>query len=620
MAVTAYRYGVPHWVRLPDSVDAQLRLAHSLAQDLVRLDQKRRERIAAVWSSEPAIATIEDAITRAEAEASELAPVVTRRPRARDRPAADDIPTQEGAEQLRAVRASIRELREHRRTRIATVRERHGDTLRQITSDHRAAVKNLYAIYCQGDPAARLYWAVYNDVGASHRLGVARVDSARRRGQGAALRFRRFDGGGVLAVQLQREAKDPARTPARIADPSGPWANVLRLPWTPPAQWQALSRSDRKRRQLGTALVRVGAGPIELPVIMHRMMPEDAEITGARLVVRRVGGHRKVSLQVTARIPEPEPVLVDGGLPTVALHLGWRREGDAVRVATWRASSPVQVPEHLGAWVVAHTATAGEIRAPGRWLARVASHNERQTERTGALESIRKDLLSWLAVHEHPVAACADPDPDHPRHWVTAAAVRTWRAADFARLALAWRDWRPELNDAAGMAAALEAWRRADRRLWEPQAHGREGALAARDDAYRKASAWLAEQCCCLVLDDTEIGQLARRDSRSEDPDHAGAGIRAARAARFRTLVAPGRLREMAAAAAERRGVEVRTVKGRDLSRTHHRCGHVNPADGRYAASHLVACDGCGQTYDQDLSASQLMVAAGPSGQFDQPR
>jgi transposase len=46
------------------------------------------------------------------------------------------------------------------------------------------------------------------------------------------------------------------------------------------------------------------------------------------------------------------------------------------------------------------------------------------------------------------------------------------------------------------------------------------------------------------------------------------------------------------------------------VTRTHHRCGHLNPADDRYARSRFVVCDGCGATFDQDGSATLNMLAA----------
>jgi transposase len=72
-------------------------------------------------------------------------------------------------------------------------------------------------------------------------------------------------------------------------------------------------------------------------------------------------------------------------------------------------------------------------------------------------------------------------------------------------------------------------------------------------------------------------------------------------------VAAPGGLRAAVTSACKRDGVAVKVVSAADLSRTHARCGYVNPSDDRYR-SRPVLCDGCGMHYDQDLSATVLMI------------
>jgi hypothetical protein len=380
---------------------------------------------------------------------------------------------------------------------------------------------------------------------------------------------------------------------------------VLMLgPWLEPGAWQALSRSERKRRRLGTVKFRCGLEMIELPVILHRMLPADADVTGARLVVSRVAGHRTAELHVTAKVPDSASAVG----PAVALHLGWRREEDSVRVATWRSTEPLTVPTSLAPWLVADAENTGGIYVPRDWRARLNSYDALQAARSVALDKIRAELVGWLS-EQGPVPRRSDADPDQPHDWISAEQVNRWRAARrFAVLAGQWRAWQPPHPKAVEISASLEAWRGHDRRLWESHVNGRARALGQRDDAYRRVAAWLTGLAGCLVIDDTNVSNLARRLDSGISANLPTAV--AEEISRQRTLAAPGRLRELAIVAAKSRGVEVITVPHTGTTRLHHSCGYLNPVDDRYARSRVVHCDGCGQDYDQDASTTSSMLTA----------
>ena len=173
--------------------------------------------------------------------------------------------------------------------------------------------------------------------------------------------------------------------------------------------------------------------------------------------------------------------------------------------------------------------------------------------------------------------------------------------ARFAALAIAWRGDPPP----GDIAAVLEQWRVADRKLWEGQEHGRRRALAHRDDLYRQVGALLAAQAAHVVVDDINIAAIAgSQRTRDEVPTTLQQAID-----RRRHHAAPSRLRDAIASAARRSGGQLGVVAAQGLSRTHAACGHENPADDRYAAP-PVTCDGCGVKYDPDASATLLMLRA----------
>lgn len=617
MSARVWVYGVPPRlggapVVLPPEVDEQLRLAHSLREDLVSLWQARQDALGAVWSSEPRIAAVEGEIAEAEAEAEAAA-----KEAAKERSSARSRGITASTARLKEARATIRDGKNRRRELISEVRPSRRDDLAQIEAEYRAAVKATYKTYCQdgvvGEEQVRrkLYWATWNDVTNHHRVAERRI--AKDRAAGKALQFghHRFDGSGSIAVQLQREATAPARSPAMIADEEGKWRNVLHLsPWVPPEQWTALSRAQQRRQRLGQARINVGGRrTVTVPVLVHRMLPADAEITGARLVARRVAGRRRVELHVAVHLPDPPPVTTG---PAVAVHLGWRRDPDrGVQVATYQATGPLRIPVGLdsrftpGAPVVPDTDRTGRVVLPDRWFARVDAHDDIARDRDLALDKVRASVVAWLEQHR-PVAWAGRE--------LAAGDVARWKAAGrFARLAMDWRDNPPAHG--GDLAAELEEWRRADRLKWEGQAHGRAGALAHRDNTYRRVAAWLCGTAGKVVYDDTDMTAVARRPDPGVDPELPT--VVEQRAARQRTLAAPARLRQVLSSAAAGRGVPEVTVSHVGASRTDYRCGHVNPVDGRYAASRMVMCDGCGRPYDQDKSATSLALAA--SGDMPPP-
>jgi hypothetical protein len=582
--VVVYRYGTPSWVQLPDEVDEQLRLAHQLRNHLVQLREIYDADVAGLWSSRAQIAVIEQHIAGLKQQESDLArAVAAERSAARRRGATASSPA------LAQVRAQIRAARGDRRALTAAAYAAElTDDIAALGLRYKQAIKDAYAQYCQQDG---LYWATYNLIVRQHRVAVARVSDRRRQGLSAQLRYRRWSGRGTLATQLQRPAGAPVRSPATIAAADSRWRNVLQVPWTPPQQFQALSWAQRRRAGRGVLRWAVGQGrTVELPIQVHRMMPEDAEITGAQLVVTRRGDRRRVEVHVTAMVPAPA-VVTDG--PAVAVHLGWRRDSCGVRVATWRSTTPLPPPPtDLAEVVQMHTEVSGAILLPQRLLDRTDGHDRLRGRRDRARDRIRARVVDWLGQHPQADDALA---AHHVQQWIA--------PARFAALARRWADQPPVGEGAAEVVAELLQWQQHDRPRWQREAHGRVKVLDSRDDAYRKVAAWLGH-AGHLILDDTDLSRLATRHDA-----HLPAALTQA-AARHRTLAAPGRLRQMIRTAAQAHGTPEQVIDHTGTTRTHYQCGHLNPADDRYARGRIVPCDGCGQGYDQDESATLLLLAA----------
>lgn len=591
MSTTVAVYGTrAHWAReVSGQVRDQMWLAHRLREDLVEATRRREDTVAAVWSAHPEIAELEVRIAELTERAETLGAQAARgRSAARSRRVESPV-----ADELRAVRAERRQSKAARREAIQAVRGQEGDRIAAAHTAERAEVKALYAVYCQSgfllDEASpgpvRLYWAVFNQVVRHHRTACERIAAARAAGRPAQLRHHRWQGAATLAVQLQHGAGDPPATAQLLASGEGKWRNVLQL------------RPGPDGSVRGTARMRIGPSCVDIPVTLHRSLPAGADVSGAELVVRRVGSDTRAAVHVTCRVPDPAP-RDPQGRPVIAVHLGWRRErGGGIRVATWRASMPVTVPSSgpVAQVVRADTDRTGTIVLPAAWSARLAAADGHRSERDRRLNLARDALVGHLR----------EVPPVEGDGWPSAVDVARWRSpARFAALAIRHRDAPPPGREAA--LADLERWRVWDKRRWNAEAHGRDGVIGRRRDAYAVAAAWVTRVAGRVVVDDMSVAEVAPRSAPGLD---AAPTAMEAAAGSQRVHAAPGWLRGRLRATCAREGVEVVTVPHEGITRTHYRCGHVNPADHDYTRR-LVACLGCGAQYDQDRSATLMVLAA----------
>jgi hypothetical protein len=578
--ITVFKFGVHYKWQIPEVLREQLWLGHQLREDLVTLQLEYEAGLKEIWSSYPAVAAAEEALSTAEAEALEATEEVSRQRQAQRTKRI----TGPAADVLTAARKRAKEARVARREAIAVVKDEAAERINALAAGLRASQKAKYAEYAQ---EKGLYWATFNDVLDHHKTAVKLVAGKRAAGRPATLRHHRFDGTGSVAVQLQRQAGQPQRTPALIADPvASRWRNVLGLPWVDPEQWEQLTRAEQRARGRVTVRMRCGTELIEVPVQIHRMLPADADITGARLVVAREGSDYRISLAVTAKIGDPEPVTSG---PSVALHFGWRGSDAGPVVARWQSDAPVDIPEDF----MVGDQWGGKIVMPAAIVDRLESAAAIQAGRDEQLNTVRAAVVEWLAANG-PV-----PHPVRDGEEISAADASRWRSpARFAALAGWWRAAPPV--GGGQIAEVLEAWRASDKRLWNTQVHTAGKALRRRDDLYRQVAAILADQAGLVVVDDTDMGAVAA--SKSDAPTAVTDP-----AARRRTYAAPGVLRASIVAAAAREGVPVRSVSHKGMSVIHAECGTVNECDDRFLSA-LVECEGCGKVYDQDANALEVVM------------
>jgi hypothetical protein len=629
-------------------VAAQLRLGHGFREALVGIEHAHEDAMDAMWRTVPDVAVIAAALDAVQQESRELA-VQARGEHSADRNAATRPET---AVALRDARSREKALRQQRREAITAARPGRQAETAALEAARRDAITAARRTAAAGG----LYWGTYNAVLSGHQVAVQLVTGRRKDGRPARLRHHRYDGSGLVAVQLQWESggvapqarrrimelaasgmapgkiaaaldsegagRYPARTvslivkaassapaarpprpgdeprsPELISSGSGKWRNVLQLrPWMPPGEFGGLPRWRRREiGRTGEAVIAVGGGTtVTVPVTVHRMIPADAEITGAELVITRTAGQWDAALCVTVRIPDAAPATAG---PAVAVHAGWRKRRDgSVRVAVWTSPVPLAVPELLRAVAVPYDGgRRGEIIVPAPWADRAGWAPAVRGIRDALMQACRDGIACWLR---------EQPQEDGP----DAAEVARWRSPGrLAALALAWQSRLPQGDGADWAVASLEAWRCRDRHLWEAEAHDRDQLLRRRDDTWRNVAAWLAGAAGRIVADDADLAALRQRgDDSDEDPALPAAKSEKARARA--ALSAPGRLRQYVIHAAARRGVPVSEVEAAWLTRTCPRGHQAQQADARYARSAVVACPECGTEYDQDMHAAEMML------------
>jgi hypothetical protein len=605
VATLVYRYGTRnHWDAPPEIVE-QMRLANHLRNNLVEIEHGHDDAMRAMWSQHPEVAEAETELAAAE-DAVAAAVDATKSDHQRDR-SRTTKPARSA--EVTAARSRVKAAKAARRQAISNVYASAKDQIEQIRSDRKAAIKATYPKYSQTGDGLGLYWGTYGHILDHHKVAVQRIASDRKKGNPADLRFHRFDGSGTIRVQVMHQAGDPQRTPTLLASGESKWRNVIGIPpqmAADPAEWNAKPRCERRRDGRATMTVTLGGGRqqhhVDVPVTVHRPLPPDSDVCFYELTRRRVAGRYETAVCITVRVPDPEPA--DGG-PAVALHLGWRSRGDgSVRVGTLATTGTLPpTPADLDGFVVRH-GTWGEIIIPASMLDIAGRPASVQKRRDLSFEPMRDKLADWLSGH----GGIWDGD-DAPWPRLVPHLVRRWKAPGrLAAVAHAWRDNTPD--GAADILAALEDWRRQDRHLWEWESNERQQITRRRDETYRRVGAWVTSTAGLLIVDDSSIAELRKRGDVAET-DRVLPGV-AEDAARARAhLVAPGRLRQTVVGAAKTRGVETRTVKAAGLSRTHTACGHDNPPDRRFAAGAVVACLGCGNTYDQDRNAVTAMLASG---------
>lgn len=431
-----------------------------------------------------------------------------------------------------------------------------------------------------------LYWGSYLTAEAA----------AASFGEGPPPRFKRADGCGVVAVQLQNGLT--------VADALACEDERLQLQFTNEEELCVRGKSGGLKA-LGRVKLRIGSDakrkPIwaEFTVFFHRALPEDARIQWA--YVHRTMAATTPQWQLRLCIVLPQQARAPKTQHRVAVHPGYRMlaNGD-MRVAVWEATDGQR----------------GEITLPAKWIERDKRPDELQGHRDDQLNQILPEI------HERLIGC-----PNMPE-WLAEASktlIRWESQARLAALALQLRSHLYEPTDPSPEGKArwkltedpakrfdgdvelcerLDEWRKTDKHFYEWAVQQRRGDRQHRNRLYRTVASQLASQYEVLVIHDASWKELFKIPAMEKNSTVTTTQRR------YGKCAAPGTLLTYMKEAFRSDMIKVTAKK---ITMTCHSCHAVNTWDQR-ELSHT--CEKCGLSWDQDRNAAlnQLQWAA------DKPR
>lgn len=474
-----------------------------------------------------------------------------------------------------------------------------------------------------------LYWGTY----------LAVEQSCQNIRRGAPPKIRRFyRGEGKLAVQIQ--ASKPLTTAALWSGSDGR-LGVRAQPFLRPHP-TAPQKDDRTGCEMIAALRIGGQGqqPVfaEIPFVLHRPLPE-AHIKWIYLIRRLVGTSFRDQLQFVLSRPDGFAPGDRSQVGAVGIDVGWRLLDVGLRVAYWTGSDgrtgQLLLPkEQLSRWQLVDDLRSiratmfdakptqkgsppGGIRAVFRsWLAgeapppwleeRLAWLDTRIADKQHPRPHRRQELhrLAGLAALQSERAAYQKlrqqwQRPEQLPEWLTerTETLGQWRAqACLAALVLHWREHRFSGDDA--IFAALEAWRKRDKHLFQYEAHLRRKVLVWREHHYREFAAGLRRDYATAYIEDTDWSKLNKKPAIAEDRQSRGER-------QYMPTAAVGELLRFI------REAMTETVAIDPVHSTHE-CWHCGSLEEFDAATDLChRCRHCHRTWDQDENASRVLLQRG---------
>lgn len=622
MSVLNWCYGAKSATVNADVVDDQLWLAHKYRNRLIELERERRtaaEQAARNLSPEfDAAATEYDA---AEV-AVDAAYAAVKQSRVEARKRVEPTPEQQQAiDDGRVWRArAAKELQAHKVAAYRAVTESQkpyrdiaASQIEDIEGESATAKKRrVNALYLQmiqdaglsageaefeaATKRARaecgLYWGTYLII----------EDAAKDYRKGAPPKFRRWDGNGSIAVQLQGGLRYEAAISGKDTR--------LQLHLPELTERMATQGKDRGVQSRGEAWLRVGSDenrqPIwaVIPFVYHREIPHDAVIKWAFFDRRRVGLNYQWKLRLTLETSR-EQSSSDRGV--VAVHMGFRKVPGGLRIATalddsGRLEELILPESEIGAFGKPYELDSIREQTSNAVMEEFTQWIKSLSESSEWFESQTENVMHWRGPErlnrlvelwrDHRFAADSMPSDCMPN-------ARAWAVAKVAEYE-AQSHYRPlRKDDVSTVFGLMEFWRKFDKHLVEWSANQSRKCRARREQMFRDFAARLCRTYQHIILAKVDWRKL------KETPEVDEEDVIETRGRRVSSVAAPGRLSEIL-----REKFKGRTtiVPAKNITQTCHQCGQFHDFD---RVEIETTCGSCGERWDQDHNAVRNTIASG---------
>lgn len=547
-----FSYGANPALTNGNRIDEQMFAAHQYRNQLVEVEQKRRDKVDTVLRKlSPKLATVEKKIQKTEVLIEDQREAINKDHVALMLRVANDP---KKVAKVSAIKKELKALYAERKAIRTKLFASKAWKVQQEKIDAWAKEEDH-----RNRDAGDYYWGTY--------LQVDQSMSDRR--AGAPPRFMRWNGDGHLAVQIQH-----GMTIAEALSGNDPRLSIklgrVEIDGSRTAETGI-------KRKLGTAICRFRIGTAEgrepifadIPFTMHRPLPDAAQIKWVHLIRRRVSTKSEWRIQfVVSQEAWDKPDRAQDG--AVGLDLGWRlSDQGALRVAVWAGSDEA----------------TGVLEIPADWLGEMKRTEDIRSIRDGNFNDAKKSLQMWL--EQYKTKSWVKEDTESLAQWHSPARL--------AGLILRWRDKRVAKDDE--IFTILEEWRKRDKHLYEFEANLRDQLQRRRESIYRNFAAEMRRKYKTAVIMKIDLRDFHELPKPEEQPK-SQAMREHTRDACLSTLIRC--LKESMA--------ETKEVPPKDMTKIHQTCGSIQELE---RSQVIQTCTICGETYDQDENTAKNLLSAG---------
>ncbi|NIQ02509.1 MAG: transposase [Nitrospinaceae bacterium] len=310
-------------------------------------------------------------------------------------------------------------------------------------------------------------------------------------------------------------------------------------------------------------------------MILHRPVPETAQVQNGRLIRKRVGDKFSYSVNLTVRVPENSTAPLKAN--AIGVDIGFRQSGKGtLRAAAIATSDPREEAQY--------------IEVPETFVKRlehIDSLKSQLDEKATKLGEELKPLLKkdTILPEDHPKYRFIKSIANMPSN-VTLSFEKAYKLGRW--IVKAGKGELPEEIERPAVR-----WWRANSRTYREIHNLRRKTFLDRKAFYRNIAAVLVKRNQPIGVEKINLSVFAE----TRDSDNPLGNT--ARLNRF--LVSPSELLNAIRNAGQREGVPVIEVAAQNTSRTCHQCGEINNELG---PDPVWTCTGCNIQHDRDHNAA----------------